>query len=388
MSNLVDESEIETPVYEPIVQYPQPPKKLKPARKQVEAGQVNKTETVQTGKEYNIWYNKWAGGDREDNYSNKVKSQTRCQVRKDAGLTRANMTGMKYCCLFFARGCCPYGWECEYLHVLPEPGNAKPDSSKDCFARDKFADYRDDMGGVGSFNRQNRTLYIGRIKETGTGPETEGVVIRHFREWGTIERIRVLQYRSVAFVTYVSELSAQFAKEAMACQSLDNDEILNVRWATEDPNPVQKVLEKRRLEQIGKEAIQERMDPRVVDAVRAIRALEEGLELDDEGNVREGEGQDGGEDRDGPVRKKRRLTVEDGSPPSEEMGSPSPSPPPTVTEPPKSGSILSADALEGLKYFAEIKKRNGPAAAPVQKRAPPPLPGGLGLAGYGSDEED
>jgi hypothetical protein len=62
-----------------------------------------------------------------------------------------------------------------------------PDSSKDCFARDKFADYRDDMGGVGTFTRQNRTLYVGRIKETGAGPETEVVVKRHFKEWGDIE---------------------------------------------------------------------------------------------------------------------------------------------------------------------------------------------------------
>ena len=69
-----------------------------------------------------------------------------------------------------------------------------PDSSKDCFARDKFADYRDDMGGVGSFNRQNRTLYIGRIKETGNGQETEEVVTRHFREWGTIERSEVSSF--------------------------------------------------------------------------------------------------------------------------------------------------------------------------------------------------
>ncbi|KAF8805446.1 hypothetical protein BYT27DRAFT_7225014 [Phlegmacium glaucopus] len=78
------------------------------------------------------------------------------------------------------------------------------------------------MGDAGSFNRQNRTLYIGRIKETGNGQEAKEVVTRHFREWGTIERI--LQYRC---------FHAQFAKEAMACQSLDNDEILNVRWATE-----------------------------------------------------------------------------------------------------------------------------------------------------------
>lgn len=118
----------------------------------------------------------------------KVKSQTRCNIRKDAGLTRANTTGIKYICLFFARGCCPYGWECEYLHTLPDPVNAMPDSSKDVFARDKFSDYRDDMGGVGSFNRQNRTLYVGRIKETGNGQETEEVVLRHFKEWGDIER--------------------------------------------------------------------------------------------------------------------------------------------------------------------------------------------------------
>jgi hypothetical protein len=67
------------------------PKKLKPARKQVKPGDVEKKEAVQTGKEYSefywqaqeefhrsykfsldIWYNKWAGGDREDSYSKSV----------------------------------------------------------------------------------------------------------------------------------------------------------------------------------------------------------------------------------------------------------------------------------------------------------------------------
>lgn len=50
------------------------------------------------------------------------------------------------------------------------------------------------MGGVGSFARQNRTLYVGRIKETGTGPETEEVVRRHFREWGEIEKSAYLSH--------------------------------------------------------------------------------------------------------------------------------------------------------------------------------------------------
>ncbi|KAF5327100.1 hypothetical protein D9619_003991 [Psilocybe cf. subviscida] len=371
---------------DPIPQAPKPPKKLKPARKQVKPGDVIKEEAVQTGKEYNIWYNKWAGGDREDSYSNKVKSQTRCSIKKDSGLTRANTTGMQYICLFFARGCCPYGWECEYRHTLPDSDANLPDSSKDCFARDKFADYRDDMGGVGSFNRQNRTLYVGRIKETGNGQETEEIVIRHFREWGTIERIRVLQYRSVAFVTYVSEFHAQFAKESMACQSLDNDEILNVRWATEDPNPVMKVVEKRRLEDMGQDAIRAKMDPRIVDAMRSVRALEEGQPLEDAYPDEEGknDGQDEDEGDEDSQRDPKRRRIENGDA--------SASPPPQQQQPqapPNPLGLLSADTLEGLKYFAHLRQRNeGATIAKQQQRAPPPKTTGLGLAEYGSDDDD
>ncbi|KLO15234.1 hypothetical protein SCHPADRAFT_920307 [Schizopora paradoxa] len=353
--------------------------KLKPARKQVKAGDVEKKETPQTGKEYNIWYNKWAGGDREDSYSNKTKSQTRCNIKKDQGLTRANATGIRYCCLFFARGCCPYGWECEYLHMLPDESWALPDSSKDCFARDKFVDYRDDMGGVGSFSRQNRTLYVGRIKETGPGPETEEIVIRHFKEWGSIEKIRVLQYRSVAFVTYVSELSAQFAKEAMACQSLDNDEILNVRWATEDPNPTSKVQEQDRLEEVGRKAIQERMDPRIVDAMRAVRALEDGDVLDDEGPEivdvsHEQQQSRDNEDMEEGQRDAKRRRIE----------------PPEPEERPQAMGLLSADTVEGIKYFAEIRKRHELSAPALVKQKAPPKPHAttMALADYGSDDED
>ncbi|KAF5342647.1 hypothetical protein D9611_002027 [Ephemerocybe angulata] len=352
-------------------------KKLKPARKQVKPGDVVKTEAVQTGKEYNIWYNKWAGGDREDNYSNKVKSQTRCNIKRDAGLTRANTTGNKYTCLFFARGCCPYGWECEYRHTIPDPEDVLPDTSKDCFARDKFADYRDDMGGVGSFNRQNRTLYIGRIKECASAAETEEVIIRHFKEWGPIEKIRILQYRSVAFVTYTDEFAAQFAKEAMACQSLDNDEILNVRWATEDPNPESKQQEKRRLEEMGQEAIRERMDPRIVDAMRAVRALEEGVDPNDaEYEVEEMEDEEEDEQEDGRQTKRRRMEIEDVQPQQQQ---------------PQALGILSADTIESLKYFAEIRQRTGATPVPVVKKAllpAAPKPAGLGLADYGSDDDD
>lgn len=41
------------------------------------------------------------------------------------------------------------------------------------------------MGGVGSFTRQNRTLYVGRLKETR---DSEHVLEKHFEEYGEIEK--------------------------------------------------------------------------------------------------------------------------------------------------------------------------------------------------------
>jgi hypothetical protein len=108
----------------------------------------------------------------------------------------------------------PKGQDCDYLHRLPGIHDIF-NPNVDCFGRDKFSDYRDDMGGVGSFTRQNRTIYIGRIHVTD---DIEEIVARHFAEWGQVERVRVLNTRGVAFVTYTNEANAQFAKEAMAHQ--------------------------------------------------------------------------------------------------------------------------------------------------------------------------
>lgn len=123
----------------------------------------------------------------------------------------------------------------------------------DIFGREKHGSYRDDMGGVGSMHRVNRTLYVGRINEdtslsfrrTGNTKESDDpdgeksamakIVRRHFSEWGEIERVRAMIGRGIAFVTYKYEANAQFAKEAMMHQSLDHDEVLNVRWSTDDP---------------------------------------------------------------------------------------------------------------------------------------------------------
>lgn len=169
----------------------------------------------------------------------------------------------------------------------------------------------------------------------------------------------------------------------MACQSLDNDEILNVRWATEDPNPTSKVAEKRRLEEIGQAAIRARIDPRVVDAMQAVRALEEGREYHAEDSAMDEDVEASGDEPEG---KRRRIDMpETGQPEGVEE-----SPEPQELESERPRGLLNAETLESLRYFSELRRQNGAAPAPtpapsskVQRPA-----AGLGLGDYGSDEDD
>ncbi len=140
-------------------------RKKRPARPQVDPALVKSEQPAQTGTVFNIWYNKWSGGDREDKYLSQTHAKGRCNIALDSGYTRADKVTGSYFCLFFARGVCPKGQDCAYLHRLPGTYDIF-NPNVDCFGRDKFSDYRDDMGGVGSFMRQNRTIYVGRIAVT------------------------------------------------------------------------------------------------------------------------------------------------------------------------------------------------------------------------------
>ncbi|EEB09676.1 RNA-binding protein Cwf2 [Schizosaccharomyces japonicus yFS275] len=242
-------------------------KKTRPARKQVETRMEFEQEAPEPGQVYNIWYGKWSGGSRRDPLKSQIKSETRCVIERDSGYTKADKVLGSYFCLFFARGMCSEGSHCIYLHRLPTENDIF-NANVDCFGREKHADYRDDMGGVGSFLRHNHTLYVGQIKPTD---DIEEVVARHFSEWGDIERIRVLNSRGIAFVTYVNEANAQFAKEAMAHQALDNDECLNVRWSTFDPNPAAQARNQRRLEERAAQAIKRLLPKQFLDDLRDMR---------------------------------------------------------------------------------------------------------------------
>lgn len=361
-------------------------RKRRPARPQIDPALLKSTPPPQTGTIFNIWYNKWAGGDREDAYLSKTHAINRCNIATDSGWTTADKTSGSYFCLFFARGICPKGHECQYLHRLPTLFD-QFNPNVDCFGRDKHSDYRDDMGGVGSFMRQNRTLYVGRIHVTD---DIEEVVARHFQEWGEIERIRVLTARGVAFVTYVNEANSQFAKEAMAHQSLDHDEILNVRWATVDPNPLSAKREAARIEEQAAEAVRRalpaafvaQLEGRETAEMREERLREsrfglEGYEAPDAvwfARVKELEGQNHAQ-LEGPPE--TRL-IEHATAAEDQGGEEHVEP---VKEQEQSNGILSNSTLVALK---------GHSAHPVAARAPPskPISGGGQLVAYGSDEDD
>ncbi|KAG8679938.1 Pre-mRNA-splicing factor, partial [Ceratobasidium sp. 395] len=130
-----------------------------------------------------------------------------------------------------------------------------------------------------------------------------------------------------------------------------------------DPNPTSKIAEKRRLEEIGSVAIANKLDPRMVDAVRHIRALED-----------------------------EEAVPEPPSPPEKRQRLAEPEPEPEEPEEPLQTGLLSAQTLEGLKYLAEMRRRQ---EAAVQSKiasnaaSSRPAAAGLGgLGGYASDEDE
>lgn len=61
-------------------------------------------------------------------------------------------------CYAFAQGKCALGAECTNLHVVPTEAFARAlPTGRDCFGRERHATDREDMGGVGSFEKDPET---------------------------------------------------------------------------------------------------------------------------------------------------------------------------------------------------------------------------------------
>lgn len=205
------------------------------ARKQVDAKVTRGYQRTEGAHEYNIWYGKYIG-DHWKNNQGAVAAEHKCIVEKDSGWTKADKANSKsYFCYHFARGCCARGHECNFYHRVPTAKDeAQIPSMKDVFGREMHSDHRDDMGGVGSFKDNCRTLYVGGLT---TKDDLKKVLWKEFGQFGEVENINLIHRLMIAFVRYRLRSNAQFAKAAMSGQNLGNNEILNIRWAYEDPNP-------------------------------------------------------------------------------------------------------------------------------------------------------
>lgn len=180
---------------------------------------------------FNIWSGKKIG--REE-LAAKVR-ETRCDPERDSGKTRA-VTGDPIC-VFFAQGRCSNGPACDFWHRIPNQDDERSlGPVNDIFGRERHATEREDMGGIGTFSRENRSLYIGRVPGGRAGVQ-EAVRVA-FGACGDLEQVKVLDGKNCAFAKFRLRACAEFAREALAEQPLfPGSEPMNLRWATEDPNP-------------------------------------------------------------------------------------------------------------------------------------------------------
>ena len=131
------------------------------------------------------------------------------------------------------------------------------------------------------------------------------------------------------------------------------------RWATEDPNPQEKIDEQKRIAEQGQKAIAGMLDENLVEATQALRALEDGDEED-------------------------FYPIEPSAP----------SPEPAEEERPakkskgENGSVtglLGADAIDNIKFYADMARKQ---AEEDRRRKVPAKAGMAGLlGGYGSGDE-
>lgn len=224
----------------------------RPAPKQAENLATNNVAYKEGSQDYNIWYGKFAG-DSWNNDQSYEPADARCKVSLHAGFTQADkkFQDKAYWCMWWARGKCAKGSRCKNFHRIPtyaDCGRLEKDLLHDIFGRERHANQRDDMSGVGSFNESCRTLYVGRLQRSkymDNPKQLNNTLTKHFSEWGEVEHLNVIWRLSIAFVRYRFRSHAELAKIAMQQQALDDDEVLVIRWAYADPNPVAKEAIKR-----------------------------------------------------------------------------------------------------------------------------------------------
>jgi hypothetical protein len=164
--------------------------------------------------------------------------------------------------------------------------------------------------------------------------------------------------------------NSEFAKEAMAHQALDNNETLNVRWATVDPNPVAQKREARRVEEQAAEAIRRALPASYIAELEGRKW--EGADPEEERKRRKIDGSFGLQGYDAPddvwyASEKSRLEAPEQ---------------PKMLESASDVAEQQQQQSSGLLGASTLAALQGVRAAPAK----PALSGPL--VGYGSDSDD
>lgn len=181
---------------------------------------------VEGNYDYNIWYDKYLT-DRQDRHK-RMPSLYKCDPEKDSGYTKADSLdkkGTRWFCTYFARGCCCEGVNCRYYHRVPNHNDCleESDNLHDVFGRTRHASHKDNMTGIGSFNKECRTIFVQGVP-VPTGEENPQkaatlLIYNLFSPWGEIEDIAIskkgVRGGNRAFIKYAHRYYAEFAREAM-----------------------------------------------------------------------------------------------------------------------------------------------------------------------------
>lgn len=175
----------------------------------------------------------------------------------------------------------------------------------------------------------------------------------------------------------------------MAHQSLDHDEILNVRWATADPNPMAQAREARRIEEQAADAIRRALPADFVAEIegklpesRKRRKIEssyglEGYEAPDDVHFARGANAVNPLGREGyELEEQQKYMIENGEAYGEEQEQ-QPQQPAQQEEQKQSAGIFSGSTLAALnraKISVPSKPKTAAASGP--------------LVSYGSDSDD
>lgn len=238
-----------------------------PARQQVKQPVTNLEESNDM-MNYNIWSHRGyrPGRQRQEGKSIQL-SQYRCHRDLDCGWTRGEKGGCTFICIYFARGICHHGSDCNFRHRVPDASfelHHRTQPQYDIFGRDRDAELVGTKG-AGCLSRDCTTLYI-YLGALASLPkeQVEEMLQEDFGEWGEIEEVNVVPRKAIGFVRFVFRSSAEFAKAAMHQQQLVGDTktgtVLDVRWALDDPNPVAIERVKRKQEEALVKAYLEAID--------------------------------------------------------------------------------------------------------------------------------